>query len=71
MDILGRLIEERKSHNVSVSEVARKIGVTPLAVRNWECGKNDIPLLSLIRYAKAVKGRIIFLSEDLLEELYY
>jgi transcriptional regulator with XRE-family HTH domain len=71
MDILGRLIEERKNRDISVSQIAKKVGVTVTAVRNWENGKSDIPLLSLMRYAKAVKGRIIFLSEDLLEELYY
>ena len=50
---------------LSQGELAKQVGVTPLAIRNYESGKSD-PALSRWHAIKRVleKGGVLFIDED-------
>lgn len=70
MDILSKLIEERKKRKISQNQMAKKMKISQSALSNWERGVVDIPFGMLLKFAREVRGRVIFFPEDMIEELF-
>jgi transcriptional regulator with XRE-family HTH domain len=50
---------------LSQTELAERVGVTPLAIRNYEAGKSDPPLSRWHAIRRVLEqGGVLFLDED-------
>jgi len=62
--IANRIRSLRVSRDMSASDLARAVGVTPTAVWNWENG-NTVPRhLALVKLAQALEASVEYISGD-------
>lgn len=57
-EVLNRLVQVRRHHGLSTTEVARRMNVTQASISNFENGHNSPTLAKLLRYAQAVGAEI-------------
>lgn len=57
----GRLTSERERQRLSVTALARKVGVTRQTIHNWESGATQPPVRKVADLAKALDVEPAFL----------
>jgi transcriptional regulator with XRE-family HTH domain len=57
-ELVRRLIEVRRRHGLSQTEVAARMGTSQSAVARLEAGQSDARLSTLARYAAALDTRL-------------